>query len=694
MNVSIEPLSSGPGVEIIDSIERHRYSLATPGPVSPTPATTDAIPYPVDAAARIETTTLTFPAVAVYVRDSAGRVVAQAESTTRQELPEGAYTIELCAPIKLYLRVESAVTVAADTERTYLEFGEETDVAIGARSHHEHPAGTITTTDDPQDLMTAVSAFGSALKTTSPERSYPTLRGHPPLVELGDELHVPEELEPPETGIEIRIPETYRAILVAAPLAYYLGARLVPGDAPTLVTAEGFEHELDGARGFEDEVERVLKQTFLLDCLTRTEGIYPVDLHEREQIEADVDLDFAALYGASIGERTEAYLSVPYETVAAHVPEWKLTTHVVPAAGSVETLPFVVNDLAVVKTPRTRPVSRSDLTAAVDEFFRDEPTRSTAEIPSGGSYVRPTETGSLEQAWIGDETPVGASKATVEAFHNRLARSPDDGDITISVVCNDAAMDEERDVVDDVYGSRAELPFDVEIHRDLTVDELRGTLSARTDFLHYIGHIDAEGFQCADGKLDAAELDSTGVDAFLLNACASYEQGLELIEAGAIGGVVTLSDVINSGAVRIGKAMARLLDRGFPLQAALTVAREESLVGGQYIVVGDGGLAVTQPESGIPCLCEIETGDDDFAVTYRTFPTSQAGMGSLVMVNIDGNESYDLSSGNRTFSVSERRLIEFLRIEDVPLLFDGQLRWRDDLVPELASVIDQGPHTT
>ena len=38
---------------------------------------------------------------------------------------------------------------------------------------------------------------------------------------------------------------------------------------------------------------------------------------------------------------------------------------------------------------------------------------------------------------------------------------PVDGDIDITVVCNDAEMTEERDLIGDIYGDRDELPFDV-----------------------------------------------------------------------------------------------------------------------------------------------------------------------------------------------------------------------------------------
>src|SRR5699024_3463049 len=154
---------------------------------------------------------------------------------------------------------------------TTIEFGDETEIVVGARSHHSRPATTLTTPADPERMMRAVSTFGSALKTFSPERSYPTLRGHPPAVELGDELDL-NGLTPPETGVTIEVPSTYRSVFVVAPLAYYLGARVRPSETPRVRTETGFTHSLDGALGFERSVERTLKQVFFVDCLVRTDG--------------------------------------------------------------------------------------------------------------------------------------------------------------------------------------------------------------------------------------------------------------------------------------------------------------------------------------------------------------------------------------------------------------------------------------
>ena len=695
MNPSFEPIENGTGIAVVDPIERHRYALTTPEPVASTAVDTDRFRFPVDAAVGIHTAAISLPSVvSVHVRDESGAIVAQAEHFAGEELPHGRYTIELSAPIKLYCRVEGPLTVTADVEGMTIGFGDTTEVAVGARSHHERPAATVTTTTDPEDVMAAISTFGSALKTTSPERSYPTLRGHPPTVELGDELDL-AGLEPPDTDVVIEVPPKYRSIFVIAPLAYYLGARVRPGDEPLLRTGPGREHSLDGPCGFERTVERALKRTFFLDCLARTEGLYPVALHEREAVEVTLDLDLAALYERSLTDRLDAHLDVPFAAVEEHLPEWKLTSHVEPVPTSAETLPFLVDDLAVVRCASTESVTRSTEltfdggveaagTGSEDGFTRSvsgstRSTNSNAGPEADAEFVSPEATDSLEAAWVGEGLPLGASKVSVEAYRNRLDRTPAEGDIDITVVCNDADMDEERDLIEDAYGDRDELPFDVSLHRDLTTAELEDLLSTRTDFLHYIGHVDENGFECADGELDASTLDSVGVDAFLLNACQSYRQGMALIEGGAIGGIATLTDVLNCEAVRMGRTLAGLLNAGFPLQSALDIARDESIMGDQYLVVGDGGLAITQPAGGHPNLLNIEQKSGLFRIRMEVYPTSMGGMGSLVIPYTEGGK-YHLSPGRMPpFDLSSDELQEFLALENVPVKTSGRLSWATEL---------------
>lgn len=678
--LAVEPLPDDPGLEIVDRIEQERCVVRTATPVEPTLAADRDFRFPVDDAVQFETAELSLPNVSgVLVRDDSGSIVAQVFQLESEALPPGSYDIELLTQFKTYLSVESSVEVISNATEFSLEFGGETTVELAARSNHDRPANRVQTTKDPVDMMRAIETFGSALKTTTPDRAFPSLRGHPPAIDLGNSLDVPASVEPPESGITIELPALRETVYPAAPLAYYLGANLEPGPSPRLLTDEGFEYSLDGPEGYERTVAQTLKQLFFLDCVVRTEGLYKVDLHERLEMERVLDLNFPDLYARPLEEQIPAYLDVPYEAISAYIPDWRLTVHVQPNPSTIEQLPYVVDDLAVVRTQsdvRASGPSTAPAVAGADHEKRFTRSASSSSDTADVDYVEPEATDSLEQAWIGEDIPVGASKLSLQAFQNRLDREPVDGDISITIVLNDSRMAEERDLVDRAYGDRENLPFDVSVFRDLTTAELREVLARESDFVHYIGHTEQDGFRCADGKLDAATLGSTGIDSFLLNACNSYEQGLHLIEAGAIGGIVTLNEVLNDGAVRIGETVARLLNAGFPLRAALTIARGESILGGQYIVVGDGGMTVTQSASRTPNLLEISRTGEEFELHVKTYATDEAGLGTIYIPHLRESEEYFLTSGETTnFHIPEDRLAEFLQLEDVPIRNNGELQW-------------------
>lgn len=686
--LSIEAGTAPPRIAAIDHVEQLRCEYYTDEPVSPTQIDTANFQFPVGEAVRIHTSELVIPTVvSVVVRDAGGKMHSKIEHLESETLPDGQYSLDLSTQIKTYVEVDGPVEITVDLCEIRIDFPESTAVNLGFRSRHRQPAGTVTTTDSPADLMQVVSTFGSALKSTSPERAFPTLRGHPPRVRLGDELDIPGGLQPPETGITLRVPPSHEYIYPVAPLAYYLGALVVPGDPPRLTTDDGFTHELDSQGDYEEAVEATLKQIFLCDCLARTEGFYKIDLHERQELADELSWDWQALYDQALAERLETYLSVPYSMIAPHVPQWRLLAHVEPVAARVEQLPFIVDDLAIVRTKRPHqsfamdePSSSHTTNAAGDVLTRggSTTTRSTTETNEApDQFVKFEPSTALEQAWLGHGIPIGASKLTGEAFENRLAREVSPGDISISIVVNDDEMEEERGLVSEAYGDREDLPFDITIDRNLTTAELRSQLTNECHFLHYIGHIDADGFECADGTLDASTIDDIDVDAFFLNACNSYAQGHHLIEAGAIAGIVTLTDIPNPGAIDMGETIARLLNAGFPLRAALTIAAEESILGGQYIVVGDGGMTVTQSPSGTPNMLEIRAAADDFEVTIRTFASDTFGMGSIYQPYIGENIDYFLNSGTiGPFVVSTDSLQEFLDLQDVPIrIGDSELTW-------------------
>ena len=668
--LSIRALEGGRGLRIDDRIERRHCEVATGDPVEPVPAARGGFRYPVDEAVSVTTDRLTFEGFSrTFVHD--GESVAEVDHFESASFGPGSYELELSGPVKLYVDVEGPLRVETTVVESRLVLGERRSVRIGARSYHERPAATVTTTADPDDVVRAVSTFGSALKTTRSERSYPTLRGHPPALELGEELSIPRGLEPPESAVRLEVPRSLRDALVVSPLAYYLGARVVPGDAPRLVV-DGEPFALDAEGGLERTVERTLKRTFLLDCLVRSAGPRATPLHERLALEPSLELDLEDLYGRPGAERLRAYMEVPHATVAEHLPAWKLTAHVDPVGSSLEVLPFLVDDLAVVRAASAAAGSRP----GTDSWFATRGATGTAD--DEGRFVDVEPTGSLEQAWVGPGTPLGASKAVPEAYRNRLERRPRDDEISIVVVCNDEGMLAERDGVESVYGTREEFPVDVTFYEGLSRDRLALVLESDVDFLHYIGHVDADGFECADGTFDATVLETVGVDIFFLNACRSYRQGRRLIERGAVAGVVTLDDVIDSGAVRIGRTLAELLDYGFPLRSALNLSRSRSIVGSQYLVVGDGNADIAQAPNGAALLADVTTVSDGYELDLTTYPATGAGMGSQFRPAISGVDRVYLAPGPLpTFRLSAADLEAYLSTSVFPVRLDGEFTWSD-----------------
>ncbi|MFB6075058.1 MAG: hypothetical protein ABEJ89_08605, partial [Haloarculaceae archaeon] len=688
-----DPIEGPYGLRISDPIEGAQFTLLTPGPVTPTDVDPSEFALPVDAATEIAARDLETPyRLDVLVRDADATTVAESVGGERAAVGPGEYYVEMTsAKMKLYLRVAGGVTVEPGEGRVRLSFPSADTITVGARSFHERPAATVETTDAPADVAAALSQLGSALKTTSCERSFPTLRGHPPLIERGTELSIPDGIEPPDTGVTIEVPPRMDALFPVAPLAYYLGAAVTIGDDPLLV-ADGEPIPLEEDGDLESTVARVLRQVFLLECVTRTEGLYDVPLHERQVVESAVDLAFDRLYDLPPDERIREFLAVPESALEGAVPTWKLTADVVPAVEHVSVLPFLANELAVVRCPAD-PVAREaeeSLAPEVRSFFgtdaRGALTRgvraSSADSPElGETLVHLDGADSIERTYVGDGIPLGASKMGVAEYRRRLDfEGGREGRTRVLVVCNDPEMRDEN-AVSDIYGTREWIEFDITTRAQLRTDELADLLATDADFLHYVGHVDDAGIRCVDGHLDARTLTDVNVSAFLLNACTSYQQGRALVDAGARGGIVTLTDVLNPTATEIGRTVARFLNEGFSLLSMLDLVEKRNSLAHWYVVVGDGNATLVESKSGTPNAARVNRRDDgDLDVTIAGYPSKNYSLGTLFRPYIDDSPTGYLNAGEiDTFTVTEAELAEFFGLQEIPVVVDDDLYWSDEL---------------
>ncbi len=708
---TIRSLGDESGIRIHDPIESAQFTLFTSNPVDPGPGDPTDFFFPVDRAVRFETDGLIVPKlVTLHVRDVDGEYLSTFDPSQGSELTEtGPRIVQLStAPMTLYLQTAGELTVRNHEQSVILSFGEPVPVELGVRSFYDSPAATIQVPDEPESVMTALSYFGSALQTLSPERSFGTLRGHPPALAVGDALEIPDSLDRPDSPVTIEIPPQWEYVYPVAPLAFYLGASVEPGPEPRLRCGD-LDRSLAGEAGFQATVQDLFQHVFFMDCVTRTEGLYRVELHERNELEALLEdpPDFAALYDAPLGERLRRYLDLPIDRIASIRPTWHLCTDVEPEAEYVEALPHVVDELPLVRCPYTdtapaqaRPAGEVELadqptTEAVleeiDEFARQPDGHESdgwtpsvdTDLPLPEVVFGAPEAPTIEQEWLGEGIPLATNKATVETYKRRHERPPaEDEHISVDVVCNDPPMEGER-IVEEYYGLRDFLSFDVTVHDDLTREELAEVLATSTDLLHYIGHVDERGFQCDDGMLDARTLDDVGCRAFMLNACTSYNQGQALIDAGSHGGVVTIYDVANSIATETGLTVARLLNAGFTLRSALEIAHDHHPIGHQYVVVGDGGVQLVEGESGAPIMITLRhnSGSDPaLEFDYYAYPTSNFPPGAFTTPNVGDSTTRYLPFGLiDTFQPAPDDLGEFLTLERLPVEFNGQLTWSDEL---------------
>lgn len=689
MAIEFEETTDPAGLEVYDSIEQRHLHVRTPESVAITATDSDGFCYPVDAACTIKTNSILFDHWSfLNLRDDNGDWSQKIEPGESITLDRDVQFLELSGPIKLYCRVTTPGRVETGLDSIRLRLDRKATITIGARSLHEKPSGTIRVPDDPASMMEAVSMLSSALKTTSPERTWPTLRGHPPLIERADELEIPSKLSKPETDVTLEVPPTYRHLYTVSPLAYFLGADVRPRSEPVLRTPQ-FVHHLGVDDRFEDEVATLLKQFFFLDCLARTEGLFEKDLYERTRLEGRLPLDLTAVYDLPLSSRLEQYFAVPYAQIEPFVPRWPLTAHVPDAPTGIELLPFIVNELGIVREPHgtTLTGDQSESRSQAELVRSVASSRNSSGSPSEPrrQFVIPEiNDESIEHAWFGEHVPQTASKATIEAYRSQLERDSRSESIEILLVCNDVRMLEEHDLLDDVYGNREELPFGVTSEFGVHSERLATLLTdGGYDFVHYIGHATPDGLDCSDGKLDVRTLESVDVGVFFLNACQSYDQGLALVHRGAFGGVSTLVDVDNERAVGIGETMARLLNLGFPLRAALEIAREQLATNDNYLIVGDGSTDIAQTEGSAPLIVELErrrSSEFDFAV--RSYPTKEFKLGTVTESNLKEVSDRHLTPSYTPFSpTTEEPLHEFLMWTKYPILFDGELCWNDDIWP-------------
>ena len=686
------------GLEVIDTSEQTRLRLRTSTDrFSPVP--TD-LPFEafVDEAVSVETWYLEIPSqVGLTVRDREMNVLTEVRPGGTSSHPVGTYVLDFDSAVKCYVLLSGEVTIKVRHDRTRIEIDDSRRVVAGLRSVASKPEARIQTTDRPEDIAAALSVLSSSMKTSSAERSWPNLRGHPPRIELGGTLKIPDGLSPPNSNIRIVVPPKYSTLFAAAPAAYYLGATLQTGSTAHVRT-ETRTKNLGDERTVEKDLGRLLRKTFVLDAIVRGYGMYQKQIDGHQVIESALPKDARELYNGSPAERLEAYLDVPDELVEHAIPRWSMVAAVPPSATSVELLPHICHRLGIVEPAEGTTVSTEQ--GPVSAFVR-EPTKLEPEGDSAvgdiqeadtGKLVRPlTDIDAITHAWFGPGIPRKASKTTLSAYENALSRTPTDT-ANITVICTDPSMMPEQQGLEDFYDGTLGLPrtitliptADKEILIDVLTDE-------GVDLVHFIGHATSEGLHCSDGPLDVRTVSTVEPDLFLLNACETYGQATELVNRGAIGCVATNTKVANEDAVHAGRDVARLLSDGFSISASVEQVAEHLDAGSQYMIVGDGLSRLVVDGLTLPLTTTVrKRSDRRYVFSVRTYLRDERALGlhsNLVIDEPNRVERVLNPNESDKYVMSREKVIRQVVKWGGPYHYDGELYWPTD-EDSVADVLD------
>ncbi|MFP9059026.1 hypothetical protein ACLI4R_00685 [Natrialbaceae archaeon A-chndr2] len=690
---------------IRDTIENRFVTLQTAEPTTLVPIEHEPFAYPVDTVRRFTTTSFSLDKrFHVRIHDQDGTTAKRIVPGEHHHLEHSTETVGLNGQPILYVAADHPGTVTLGHHDVSVDFEQPTVVTLGVRSTHTTPATTITTTEDPASIMNAVSMATTAMKTMTPDRSWPTLRGHPPLIERGNALEIPDSLSKPNTEITITVPPTLEAVYTVAPLAYYLGADLVSGSSAAIETPRE-RYQLGTSRPLEAAVERRLQHVFVLDCFVRSAGIVKDRLNGADALEEAAPFDFETIYAAPIATQLEGYLEVPFEMVEPHIPPWPATAFVPETPETAELVPLLLDQFALIK-PLTAATGfgQSSETSAVDSSLSvpestlsiPESTLSIPESiltkrtaspsadqgeavssnPGGAQRLEGVFPHSLEHVWFGPGIPAGMSRATVASYRRRLDREPASEETRVQVVCNEAEMLSEVEHLEDLYADRDVHPFDVQVEYGVSTDRLTTLLtSSAIDLFHFIGHASPDGLTCHDGLLDVRTLEAVSIDAFILNACRSAQQGLALVDGGAHGGLATHSDLLNERAIRAGETLSRFLSRGLRLHDAVQfTALVESV--GEYSIIGDGTITIAQSDGSSSALYLIDSFTDPVSLCSFELPLLNRNLGSTAHTGFPEYDGSTLAPVAHCLpAVPLSALKEDLQWSTTPVIYDGKVHW-------------------
>jgi len=588
---------------IRDEAGGSRITFEVAGDTSLTPASDSWFDVPIDGAVGLEATALRSEDVVTgAVRDLDGEYHG-AVTTRPFSLAADRTFLDISASLKILVYVERGTVTGYleeagndDVTGIVFEFDEPTRVVVGARSFHEEPAATMTVPDEPEALMAAASYLGCSIKEWSAERSWPTLRGHPPAIECGDELRIPGQLAKPETGVTVAAPADTAAVLRVTPLAHYLGAEVVPGDRAEL-RFDGHAEPLGSGADLEASVDRLLVRCTLLDSLVRIGGYYSQPRVEYDELAPELPFYPPELYDEPLPQQLREYLEVPFETLEPLAPYWSATGTLRPTTADAPAVPYLLDSLARVHVTRDGQPREPSPTASLDSPIR---LSTASSVPPGVASL--TAAGRRRTAEWERAPGAAASVLFVGGESSATGRFE--------------RLDWDRFAIGDGTPSAAHRP-------SVTRSELRTIFGSDRLFVHYGDRVTPEGFVCSDGVLGFDELPDGDVGALSFQWDRAELTPLTPVFDAATVACLTERQLSTDVAVQFGTALV----------LGYSVARGAQLVGfsegARFLGDASRSLAV-RPDGQPPSVFTAEAVDGGYRVTGRLPVPPDEAIGQVI----------------------------------------------------------------
>lgn len=543
------------------------------------------ISFPVDYCSETSIDRLTVNAQAAYIVDLEDIESVRCAGYGRHQVYGNRQAVVLESGDRLYISPEDdcVLEFAAGKARLLAQGPGSKTASVAVKRKHRY---TVATGDDVESLFESVSALCAVQEKLSPWRSHPFFRQDLPDVSLmpaGTCTRQDRAVSP----VAFHLPPDLRYLYAVAPLSFYLGASVDIGDSPSVGLRMETVDLPAGRRQFERWAGRMLSRCFQADCAVR----YTAARGKRlAGFDVQTVLGYAPeeLMLMGMPDRFRLYMD-GLRSPGRTFNTWHTAAYVDPVPSGIELMPYLMRSLSAVYTPAGSPVTERDVVSlSVREYQSQHVPVIRRGTDAAETVLLPSLYGAQSQLWFSGGCPVDAALSSIGALKNGRKYSRDRAMPEVCIICNEPPMLKESLIIQKQLDGIAS----VEVRANLGRSDLLHTFSEGFDVLHYAGHCERQGLKCPDGYADLSQAEESNVPFFFLNCCSSYIHGTRLIEKGSVCGIATMFRVIDEAALDVCDGFYRMLAYGYPVMTSYLGARECSVTGKEYLLIGDGYYSV------------------------------------------------------------------------------------------------------